>query len=150
MLERYIANDSIIKMRPHQEKRYAYLMEFYNELIYSYYGFDPSRVLGISKRMITLTISNGLADTSSLAFAYYGMEITARGYPIGYKLGNVALKLAENSKYISNVTAFVKQYISWVAEPFHAIAESNIAGFYSGIIKISKILNYSSVKSFYA
>mmetsp|Transcript_19719 Transcript_19719/g.40861 ORF Transcript_19719/g.40861 Transcript_19719/m.40861 type:complete len:1511 (+) Transcript_19719:258-4790(+) len=127
-----MTDDSMIKMSPCTQMRAVFVMRLYHELNYVYYVFDQTRLLAISLRMVSLTFEIGLTDTSSLAFANYGVELIARGYLIGSRLGTVALKLAENSKYISYVIAAVKQYNLWVIEPLHAIAESHLVGFYSG------------------
>mmetsp|Transcript_9387 Transcript_9387/g.19543 ORF Transcript_9387/g.19543 Transcript_9387/m.19543 type:complete len:1516 (+) Transcript_9387:207-4754(+) len=133
LLTSTMTDDFFIHMCQCSQKSFIFLMRFYHELVYVYYVIDPTRIFGISLRMVVLTFQNGLTDTSSLAFAYYGMEVTAKGnLMIGNRLGTIALRLSENSKYISNVIAVVKQYISWVSEPFHAIAESNLVGFHAG------------------
>jgi len=105
-----MTDDSMIKMSPCTQMRAVFVMRLYHELNYVYYVFDQTRLLAISLRMVSLTFEIGLTDTSSLAFANYGVELIARGYLIGSRLGTVALKLAENSKYISYVIAAVKQY----------------------------------------
>ncbi len=128
-----MSHDSMITMSPCTQQRAVFVMRLYHELNYVYYVFDQTRLLAISLRMVSLTFEIGLTDTSSLAFANYGVELVARGYLIGSKLGTLALRLAENSKYISYVIAAVKQYNLWVVEPLHAIAESHLVGFYAGV-----------------
>lgn len=135
-----MSDDSMIKISPCTQTRAIFVMRLYHELNYVYYVFDQTRLLAISLRMVSLTFEIGLTDTSSLAFANYGVELIARGYLIGSRLGTVALKLAENSKYISYVIAAVKQYNLWVIEPLHAIAESHLLGFYSGEHFIVKLV----------
>lgn len=133
LLTNTMTDDFLVRMSQCSQKSCIFLMRFYHELVYVYYIIDPTRIFGISLRMVVLTFQNGLTDTSPLAFAYYGAEVTAKGnWMIGSRLGTIALRLSENSKYISNAIAVVKQYISWVSEPFHAIAESNLVGFHAG------------------
>lgn len=132
LLLREMTDDSVIALRHCTQRRVEFVMRLYHELNFAFFVYDPTCLLGICFRMVNLTIEIGSTEISATAFANYGIELIARGYSIGSRLGTLALKLAENSKYISYVIAAVKQYNSWVVEPLHAIAESHLVGFYAG------------------
>jgi len=132
LLLRKTTDDSVIALGHCTQRRAEFVMRLYHELNFAFFVYDPTCLLGICFRMVSLTIEIGSTEISATAFANYGIELIARGYSIGSRLGTLALKLAENSKYISYVIAAVKQYNSWVVEPLHAIAESHLLGFYAG------------------
>ena len=81
-------DESILNLHENKAKRVIITMKIYSNLHHVLHYVKPSLVGAVSLRMVDLTMSNGLASSSPIAFGYYGEVLVANdSVKEGCKLG---------------------------------------------------------------
>ena len=72
-------DESILNLHENKAKKIIITMKIYLNLGHVLHFVKPSLIGAASLRMVQLTMSNGLALSSALAFGYYGEALVANG-----------------------------------------------------------------------
>jgi len=72
-------DDYILNLHENKAKKITITMKIYSNLCHVLHLVKPSLIGAASLRMAELTMSNGLASSSPLAFGYYGQVLVANG-----------------------------------------------------------------------
>ena len=125
-------DDFILSMPQNQTKQLVTTLNLYINLGHVLRFVKPSLIGDLARRMVELTLINGIVDSSPQAFAYYGGVLVAAGNVTeGCRLGRLALKLVEErslSKSKSAVIGLVYLAILWTSEPLQSTAHAHDIG----------------------
>ena len=72
-------DDYLLNLHENKAKKINITLKIYSNLCLFLHLAKPSLIGSASLRMVELTMSNGLASSSPLAFAYYGEALVASG-----------------------------------------------------------------------
>src|SRR6056300_1915489 len=72
-------DESILNLHKNKAKKINTTLEIYSNLCRVLHLAKPSLVGAVSLRMVELTMSNGLASSSPIAFGFYGDALVANG-----------------------------------------------------------------------
>ena len=73
------SDDYVLNMPQTNNKKIITLQKIYSNLADLLHSIKPSLICAVSLRMVELTLSEGLAPNSPLAFAYYGQVLVLSG-----------------------------------------------------------------------
>ena len=76
---RNTSDDYILNLHENKAKKIIITLKIYSNLCHVLQLANPSLIGSASLRMVELTMSNGLASSSPLAFGYYGHVLVANG-----------------------------------------------------------------------
>ena len=76
---RNTSDESILNLHENKAKKINTTLEIYSNLCSVLHLAKPSLVGAVSLRMVELTMSNGLASSSPIAFGFYGEALVANG-----------------------------------------------------------------------
>ena len=72
-------DDYLLNLHENKAKKIIITLKIYSNLCLFLHLAKPSLIGAVSRRMVELTMNNGLASSSPLAFAYYGEALVASG-----------------------------------------------------------------------
>ena len=76
---RNTSDESILSMHENKAKKICITLKIYSNLCHVLQLANPSLINSASLRMVELTMSNGLASSSPLAFGFYGQVLVSTG-----------------------------------------------------------------------
>jgi len=132
------ADEAILTMRTsHQARQDVLLLDVFSTLTFIFLEYNPQCNLDVSRRMLEITLTNGLSEISPVAFANFAVSLSGLGqHNLSYRIGRLAKQLVArpmSHRFASIVSLMTGVCVDWMVEPLQSVVESLLKGHKSGL-----------------